>query len=67
MDSFPEQNPSHYKWGFFYYNPHDSRVWVPKANPVMGMTLNFANPKSLWWSLLLLALPITTALLAFLL
>jgi len=33
-----------YKWGLFYSNPKDSRIFVPKSNPWMGWTLNFANP-----------------------
>ncbi len=37
-------NPENYKWGIFYYNPTDSRIFVPKRNKWMGWTLNFANP-----------------------
>ena len=33
-----------YKWGLFYANREDSRIFVPKSNPWMGWTLNFANP-----------------------
>jgi uncharacterized membrane protein len=33
----------YYKWGLFYYNPDDQRVIVPKRNPWMGWTLNFAR------------------------
>jgi uncharacterized membrane protein len=40
-----------YKWGIFYYNPRDSRCFVPKRNQWMGWTLNFANPYS-WLTLL---------------
>jgi hypothetical protein len=25
-----ENQPDHYKWGIFYYNPDDARVIVPK-------------------------------------
>ena len=35
-----------YKWGLFYANRDDSRIFVPKSNPWMGWTLNFANPYS---------------------
>lgn len=32
--------------GILYSNINDSRVFVPKRNPAMGWTLNFANPLS---------------------
>ena len=35
-----------YKWGIFYYNPADRRLFVPKRNKLLGWTLNFANPWS---------------------
>ena len=35
-----------YKWGIFYYNPDDNRVFVPKRLKALGWTLNFANPYS---------------------
>ncbi len=36
-------NPANYKYGIFYYNTNDTRVFVPKRNKYMGWTLNFAN------------------------
>jgi len=30
--------------GIIYFNRKDSRIIVPKLNPQMGWTLNFANP-----------------------
>ena len=39
-------DPDNYKWGIFYFNPKDSRLFLPKRNPYMGFTLNFANPYS---------------------
>lgn len=66
MEPFPEQNPDHYKWGFIYYNPDDERVWVPKRNPALGATLNFAQPKAYLFLALLLLLPIVTSLVAIL-
>jgi len=30
--------------GIFYSNKKDYRIIVPKANPAMGWTLNFASP-----------------------
>jgi uncharacterized membrane protein len=34
-----------YKWGIFYYNPSNPKIWVPKRMG-MGWTLNFAHPLS---------------------
>jgi uncharacterized membrane protein len=45
---------SKWKLGFFYFNREDPRLLPPKRNPMMGWTVNFANPKS--W--LLLFIPI---------
>jgi uncharacterized membrane protein len=39
-------DPENYKWGIFYFNARDSRFILPKRNPWMGWTLNFANPYS---------------------
>ena len=39
------KNPSNWK-GIFYYNPHDPRIFVPKLQPMMGWTLNFASKYS---------------------
>jgi uncharacterized membrane protein len=46
-----EKNPEHYKWGLFYFNPNDTRIFVPKRAQWMGWTLNFAN----LWSYVILA------------
>jgi uncharacterized membrane protein len=32
--------------GVFYFNPKDPRLLVPKINPSLGWTLNFASPYS---------------------
>ncbi len=37
-------DPNNYKWGIFYFNPNDPRVFVPKKYIGTGWTLNFANP-----------------------
>lgn len=37
------RNPSNWK-GVFYFNRKDPRIFVPKLNPAMGSTVNFANP-----------------------
>jgi uncharacterized membrane protein len=35
---------SNYKWGIIYFNPDDPHFIVPKRNPWMGWTFNFASP-----------------------
>lgn len=37
------RNPGNWK-GIFYFNRRDPRIIVPKLNPAMGWTLNFASP-----------------------
>jgi uncharacterized membrane protein len=39
------RNPSNWK-GIFYFNRRDPRIIVPKLNPSLGWTLNFASPYS---------------------
>ena len=36
------KNPSNWK-GIFYFNRKDPRLIVPKQDPSLGWTLNFAN------------------------
>ena len=55
-------DPRHYRWGLFYVNPDDPRIWVPKQLG-LGWTLNFAH-RSSWLIMGLLLLPLL--LLAFL-
>lgn len=38
-------DPGNWK-GPFYFNPRDRRLLVPKYNPYMGWTFNFASPWS---------------------
>jgi len=38
-----DRNSRHWKLLFFYYNPEDKRLLVPKRYGLMA-TLNFANP-----------------------
>jgi uncharacterized membrane protein len=53
----PEFDPSHYKWGIFYFNKNDKRIFPPKRIKSMGWTINFANPYSvLVYALLFLAI-----------
>lgn len=49
------KNPSNYKWGVFYFDKKDKRVIFPKYESSRGWTINFANPLS-YIFLVLLAL-----------
>jgi uncharacterized membrane protein len=53
------ENPANWSGGLLgvYFSKRDSRVWVPKRNPAMGWTLNFANPRSTLWLAGLIAGP----------
>jgi len=52
------KDPDNWKWGFFYYNKNDKRIFPPKKNPNMGVTINFANPKSILVFVLLIFIPL---------
>ncbi len=39
----PTSNSKYYKWGLFYCNAQDTRIFVPKRFG-FGYTLNFAKP-----------------------
>lgn len=48
-------------WSFFkqiYYNKEDKRILVPKRIAWMGWTVNFANPKSIAFAVLLIIITI---------
>jgi uncharacterized membrane protein len=49
-------NRDPYKWGIFYFDPQDNRVFVPKKIPWAGITVNFANPLSYLFLFLLIAI-----------
>ena len=40
------RDPNNWRFGFFYYNKEDSRLFPPKRNAALGWTVNFANTKS---------------------
>ncbi len=46
MNEQQDQNPDNWKYGIFYFNQNDKRLFVPKRNPAFGITVNFANPYS---------------------
>lgn len=41
---FFHDDPENWKWGIFYFNKKDHRIMVPKRNPILGWTFNFAHP-----------------------
>jgi len=41
-----DYDPSKYKWGVFYFNKEDKRIFPPRSNYGIGWTVNFANPLS---------------------
>jgi uncharacterized membrane protein len=61
--NFYEKNPDNYKWGIFYFNPRDERMVVPKMNPGLGWTLNFAKPASIFLLIGIIAIVPLTVLL----
>ena len=42
-----ETEPNYWKWGVFYFNPNDPRIFVPKRIIWLGWTLNFGQPVSI--------------------
>ncbi len=40
------KDPNNWKWGCFYFNPEDKRLFIDKKNPNLGGGINFAHPKS---------------------
>ncbi|GLH74013.1 hypothetical protein GETHLI_25150 [Geothrix limicola] len=53
----PLDDPSHlYRWGLFYVNSEDPRIWVPKRIGI-GWTLNFGHGLSWFLMFLLLLIP----------
>lgn len=54
MDAW-HRDKNNWKWGIFYYNPDDPRIFPPKRISFLGWTINFANPRSLFAFILMLA------------
>jgi len=40
-------DPNNWKFGIFYFNIKDKRIFPPKKIAWMGWTVNFANPLSI--------------------
>ena len=47
-------DPNNWKWGIFYYNPDDPRLFPPKRFRKLGWTINFANPGSIFFFVIIL-------------
>jgi uncharacterized membrane protein len=41
------KDPNNWKFGNFYYNKEDKRIFPPKRTAWMGWTVNFANRNSI--------------------
>jgi uncharacterized membrane protein len=53
-----------WKWGGFYYNPQDKRIFLPKRSG-LGLTLNFAHPISTVIMILVVVIIIISAVYSF--
>ena len=49
------KDPKNWKFGVFYFNKEDKRIFPPKRIDWMGFTVNFANPKSILAFLIMMA------------
>lgn len=49
------KDPNNWKYGIFYYNKEDKRIFPPKRFAAMGFTINFANKKSIAFMLLIMS------------
>ena len=49
-------DPENWKWGVFYYNPKDDRLFPTKRISGLGWTVNFANPYSILAIIILIIL-----------
>lgn len=52
------QDPNNWKFGIFYFNKEDKRIFPPKRNERFGWTVNFANPLSVLAIVVIIALAI---------
>ena len=41
-----DNEEQHWKYGLFYHNSEDPRLFLPKRNPAFGWTLNFARTEA---------------------
>ncbi len=50
------KDPSNWIWGIFYFNKEDKRILPPKRIKQLGWTVNFANPSSIFFFLIVIAI-----------
>ena len=62
------RNPTNWRgrWFRIYHSELDTRAWVPKPDPRMGMTVNFARRSGVMTIALILAIALGVVLLAIL-
>ena len=60
IDDAEWRNPSNWHGGWLgvYHSRADSRSFVPKRNPIMGFTINFARPGGIAFLVLILGFAI---------
>ena len=56
------ERPNNWRW-LGYSSERDTRLWVPKRNPRLGWTINFAHPAGRWTCLGLFTVPIAFVML----
>lgn len=49
------KDPSNWIWGIFYFNKEDKRLFPPKRIKELGWTINFGNPNSILFFIILFA------------
>ena len=40
-------NTKYWRWGIFYFNKNDKRIFPPRRYGLFGCTINFLNTKSI--------------------
>ena len=56
------KDPNNWKWGIFYFNKNDARLFPPKRYGYFGCTINFLNPKSILINIALITLIVLVAI-----
>ena len=62
LDDAEWRNPANWHGGWLgiYYSRVDSRSFVPKRNPIMGFTINFARPGGIVFLIVILGFALGT-------
>ncbi|HOW39313.1 MAG TPA: DUF5808 domain-containing protein [Bacteroidales bacterium] len=59
MENLMNKNPNNWK-GIFYFNRRDHRLVVPKRDPSLGWTLNFASPYTYLFLIAIIAIALAS-------